>query len=302
MASHTVTFRASSFYEPEMNQTFKTTSVSPTTLDVSPGDTVTFKYLAGPGGPSNLTMTGFSATIFSPSGNQSLYSNQTSVRTVLASGSNTIFASWAASGFNSRSCAITSTQSNAAPVASVVGDISVLLGNAVNLDAGTSTDPDGDTVTYAFAARKNGTTIFSRSPSAEQTWSFTPNSTGIWVTEVTVLDPSYASDKATLTTTVANADSGNGSETGYGMEIRDAFGNTQLTHNTMMIRKVGAVTVNSSGSGSTVVGNVDSLTRFVVSASGGASVKFTVTGSGSTRTISITGGDPSAKYTISAVR
>lgn len=96
-----------------------------------------------------------------------------------------------------RAVVITATESNAnqAPVADAGSDIRAEPGQEVMLDATGSSDPDGDTLTYAWAVdRMPDDSEAELSDPTDAQPSFTPDLPGTYVFEVTVTDPDGASD------------------------------------------------------------------------------------------------------------
>ncbi|MBI4872128.1 MAG: PKD domain-containing protein [Candidatus Riflebacteria bacterium] len=89
---------------------------------------------------------------------------------------------------------------NRAPVAAAVGPTSVVQNTAVMLDASTSTDQDGDTLSYNWT-QTAGTLVTLSSLTAHNP-SFTPTTPGTYTFQVTVSDGRGGTNQATVTVTV----------------------------------------------------------------------------------------------------
>lgn len=301
MANHTVNVSSSAFYDSETGWFYSSNS-TPATLDITDGDTVTWVYSRGSNGSTSVSIGAFDAGEWNSTTSATLTNGQSVVRTYTGgTGGDTVSVNFTASGFNDKTTVITSTAANAAPLASLTGDTSAIANNAVSVDAGASIDPDGDSLTYAFEVKKNSVVQFSRVAGTDPTWSYTPTASGTYVTTVTVSD-SVLTDTATLTTTVYTASGNSGSGGGYGFEVFDSLGNLVLDHRTMLVRYVGSITTNVSGAGSTVVSGVTSNSVITVPIAGNDAATYSITGSGSTRTVSITNGAASSTYTVSMMR
>lgn len=91
---------------------------------------------------------------------------------------------------------------NTAPVADAGADQNATAGQTVTLDASDSSDADGDTLSFEWA--QTGGSAVTINNSDEETATFTaPNAAGALTFEVTVTDPSNASDTDSVTVTVA---------------------------------------------------------------------------------------------------
>ena len=107
MANHNISVRSSSFYDREMGTSY-ITSVSPTSLTVTEGDTITVSYVKGSGGQSYVDITNWDSGEWNSTSNARLYSGQSVVRTLLASsGSDSITANFPSSSFRDRSFTVT---------------------------------------------------------------------------------------------------------------------------------------------------------------------------------------------------
>ena len=107
MANHNISVRSSSFYDREMGTSYFT-SVSPTSLTVTEGDTITVSYVRGSGGQSYVDITNWDSGEWNSTSNARLYSGQSVVRTLLASsGSDSITANFPSSSFRDRSFTVT---------------------------------------------------------------------------------------------------------------------------------------------------------------------------------------------------
>jgi plastocyanin len=302
MANFSVSFRSSSFYDDEMGSSYST-SVIPSSLDVQVGDTVTFSYVRQAGGATSVSVSGFDTGEWNSTAISVLTNGQSTVRTVTAAGTDTILGNYSgASGFLTRSVAITATSSNAPPNASISGDTTGIVGNIVNVDAGSSVDPDGDTISYSFVVTKNAVAQFSRGSSTDPTWSWTPITSGTYVTEVTASD-GVATDVATLTSVISASSSSSGSDGGYGFEVFDSLGNLVLNNKMMFIRKGPTLTTNSSGYGTKTVTGVSTTAKVNIPIAGADTASVTVTGAGTTsRVITVTNGALSTVYPIAIMR
>lgn len=98
------------------------------------------------------------------------------------------------------------TADNRAPVAQVGADQTVVVGTAVQLDGGLSSDPDGDPLTYAWTwlARPTGssTTLTGATTSAPR---FVPGRSGVYRVQLVVHDGFVASPPAVVTITAEPA-------------------------------------------------------------------------------------------------
>ena len=114
---------------------------------------------------------------------------------------------------------VTVNAPNSAPTASVASEtITANEGNSVTLNGSSSTDPDGDTLTYAWVQTSGTSVSITNSTSASA--SFTApqvSATSTLAFELTVSDPSGASDTASVTVTVNDvpASSGGGGSFGW---------------------------------------------------------------------------------------
>ena len=107
MANHNVSVSSSSFYDPEVGtQTF--TNVSPSSLNVTEGDTLTVTYTRQSGGQTYVDIVGWDSGEWNSTATARLYNGQSVVRTLLASsGSDVITANFPASSFTDRSFTVT---------------------------------------------------------------------------------------------------------------------------------------------------------------------------------------------------
>ncbi len=111
-------------------------------------------------------------------------------------------------GSASDTATVTVVPANLAPTANAGADVGGEEGAAIQLDGSGSSDPDGDTLTYAWSyapgadVDAGATCSFSDPVSASPT--LTCSDDGIYETTLTVTDPSGASHGDTVTVTVAN--------------------------------------------------------------------------------------------------
>jgi len=300
MANHNVAVSSSAFFDSELGWSYSSNS-NPATLDIIDGDTVIWTYTRGADGSNTVSIGAFDTGEWNITTAQSLSNGQSVSRTYSGTGNDTISVNFTSSEFIDRTTVVTATSANSAPVATCTGDTTAFTNTSVAVDSSASTDPENDTLTYAFVVKRSGVTMFSRTASATPTWSYTPTSSGTYITTVTVSDGSLT-DTANLTTTIYVGSGSSGSGGGYGFEIFDSGGNLVLDHRTMLVRYVGAITTNSSGAGSTTVSNVTTHSIITVPIAGNDNAAFTVTGTGTSRTVSISGGAASATYTVSMMR
>ncbi|MFC6976272.1 S8 family serine peptidase [Halomicroarcula sp. GCM10025709] len=137
-------------------------------------------------------------------------------------------------GWGTDTVAVTVSPSNSVPTADAGSDVSVNGGAPVTLDATGSTDPDGDVLSYFWT--QTGGTAVSLGSSNTATPTFTApgvNSQTTLTFEVSVTDPSGASDTDTVAVTVSpsnnapTADAGSDiSVTGGSSVTLDATGST----------------------------------------------------------------------------
>lgn len=300
MANHNVAVSSSAFFDSELGWTYSSNS-NPATLDITDGDTVIWTYTQGTNGSTTVSIGGFDTGEWNSTSAQTLSNGQSVSRTYSGTGNDTLSVNFTASGFIDRTTVITATSANAAPVASCTGDTTAFTNTSVAVDASASIDPDNDALTYAFVSKRNGTTMFSRTASTNPSWSFTPTVSGTYITTATVSDGSLT-DTASLSTTIYAGSAGSGSGGGFGFEIFDSGGNLVLDHRTMLVRYVGSITTNASGAGSTTVVGVDANSIITVPIGGNDTATFSVTGTGTSRTVSIANGEASSTYTVSMMR
>lgn len=106
MANHNINVTSSSFYDREMGTT-RSTQVSPSSLNVTQGDTITVKYTQGSGGQTYVDITGWDSYKWNSTSYARLYSGQTVVRTLNASsGSDVLTANFPSSSFLDRNFTI----------------------------------------------------------------------------------------------------------------------------------------------------------------------------------------------------
>lgn len=107
MANHNVSVTSSSFYDPEMGvETF--TNVSPSSLNVTNGDTLTVTYTKQSGGQTYVDITNWDSGEWNSTATARLYSGQSVVRTLLASSGNDVLrANFPASSFTDRNFTVT---------------------------------------------------------------------------------------------------------------------------------------------------------------------------------------------------
>ena len=103
---------------------------------------------------------------------------------------------------NTATVSITATRANAAPVANAGTAQSVVTGNSVTLDGSTSSDANGDALTYAWSLTSKpagSTATLSSSTSARPT--FNADAAGTYVASLTVNDGQVSSNTATVSIT-----------------------------------------------------------------------------------------------------
>lgn len=102
---------------------------------------------------------------------------------------------------------VTASEANAAPSADAGRDMNAMTGTVVNLDASSSTDANGDTLSYewAFVSKPGGSGASLTNGNAVNA-SFTPDVDGSYVLEVTVNDGELEdTDRVTVTAETANS-------------------------------------------------------------------------------------------------
>ncbi len=102
---------------------------------------------------------------------------------------------------NKASVTITVNQPNRAPVANAGVDQSVAVNTLVRLDGSGSSDPDGNTLTYAWAKTSGPAATLSSTSAAKPT--FTPTTAGTYIFELTVSDGTLT-NKASVTIVVGS--------------------------------------------------------------------------------------------------
>ncbi len=92
---------------------------------------------------------------------------------------------------------------NRAPVANAGVDATAMTGETINLNAGASSDPDADTLTYSWviASGPAGGTLTN---DTQATASFQSTAAGTYVLEVTVRDPGNMSSVDSLSLTISS--------------------------------------------------------------------------------------------------
>lgn len=302
MANHNVAVSSSAFYDSEVGW-FYSSSSSPATLDIVDGDTVTWTYTQGSNGATSVSISAFDTGEWNNTALASLTNGQSVVRTYQGgAGNDTITVNFSGS-FTDKTTVITVVSGNQAPNAIISGDTTAIATNSVSVDGGSSTDPDNDSLTYAYVVKQGTTTVFSRTASTDPSWFYIPTSAGTYVTTLTVDDGNGESDTATLTTTVYAASAEFTSSLNYGFEVFNADGDLVLDNRTVMIRSGAALTTDASGNGSVVISGVDANTVFALALGGaGTTASYTVTGSGTSRTVTLSNGDPSSTYRVSIMR
>lgn len=107
---------------------------------------------------------------------------------------------------NTATVSVTATRANAAPVANAGTPQNVVTGNTVTLDGSTSSDANGDALTYAWSmtSKPTGSTAtLASATSARPT--FTADVAGTYVASLTVNDGRVNSSVATVSVTAARA-------------------------------------------------------------------------------------------------
>ena len=187
--------------------------------------------------------------------------------------------------------------SNSTPTANIVGDTSGFTNGAIDVDAASSVDPDGDSLTYAFATVRSGTTVFSQAASSTPGFSFTPTLTGTYITTVTVSDGELSSTNSITTTVFAGTPADPGSNGDYGFEVFDANGTTIINSSELLIRQGGTITTNASGTGSLTLTGVGTGASIGVSTGGEDDATSALTGT-TDRTITLSNASASSTYEV----
>lgn len=149
MANHNVSIGSSSFYDGEIGTEYFT-SINPSSLSITDGDTVTFTYTRGSGGSSYVIIRNFDSGEWNSTANATLYNGQSVTRTRTAVGSDTVTADFPSGNFSDRNVTITAVSS----VDTTPDNFS--LGSSVT-NAEQSTVYQANTVTVAGLS--NGTSI-----------------------------------------------------------------------------------------------------------------------------------------------
>lgn len=98
---------------------------------------------------------------------------------------------------------VTAPVINSAPIARAGANVNALAGTTVQLDGSTSSDPDGNTLTYRWSFQsKPATSAAVLSGTATARPSFTPDAAGQYVVKLIVGDGSLSSQPSTVTVTV----------------------------------------------------------------------------------------------------
>ena len=98
------------------------------------------------------------------------------------------------------SVVITVSSNNVMPVGNITGDSQGVLGDEVALSAETSTDPDGDPLSYSwtFVTTPDGSVLNNTDLAQDVTFSFIPDVIGEYVVELIVNDGQISSESITL--------------------------------------------------------------------------------------------------------
>lgn len=106
---------------------------------------------------------------------------------------------------NSSPATVTITTTNTTPVASPGTNQSAIIGSTVNLNGSTSSDADGDAISYSwtFLSKPSGSGAALSAPSSGSP-SFVPDLAGLYVVQLIVRDAFTASEPATVTISVTN--------------------------------------------------------------------------------------------------
>jgi hypothetical protein len=101
---------------------------------------------------------------------------------------------------------ITTSTANSAPVAVAGADQNMLLGDEVTLDGTSSTDANGDTLTYKWTLSKPSGSLISLSSDSVASPTFTPDVSGVYVASLVVNDTkSYSANQSLTRITVSSA-------------------------------------------------------------------------------------------------
>ncbi|MDB5819624.1 MAG: domain containing protein [Rhizobacter sp.] len=98
---------------------------------------------------------------------------------------------------------ISAADDNVAPVANAGSAINALVGAAISLDGSSSSDANGDTLTYAWTMTKPAGSTTSLSNAAAANPRFTPDVAGNYVASLVVSDASLSSAPSTVTAVVS---------------------------------------------------------------------------------------------------
>lgn len=177
MANHSITVRSGSEYEPGVGVIFYTQAY-PQNSTATIGDTVTVTYIKDAGGQSNVTISGWDASMWNSAASVQLASNQSVTRTITGGGSDLVVVDFPSSNFPDRSFRVTATSAASAPTTFSTQPAWSNANASNNSTSNLTTSPIGNgspTPTYSYSEASSLITV--NSSSGLVTWTANPGST-----------------------------------------------------------------------------------------------------------------------------